>query len=366
MKVAIIGAGKAGLACAHELERHGIKPVIYERKGYIGEQWAHVIVSMEIMDRPIKNPMAYLNNNFDIKIKPLNTLNKVVHIAPHKTTTIKGNLGYLYKSDQDKDSLNYQLYSQLNNTKVVFNEIGDYELLSKEYDYVVISTGNPIYTKELGCWQELVNSYVRGATVIGDFDPNTLIVWLDKDYCKDGYAYLTPFNDKKASLTHIITDVNEKEADHYWEAFLFRENIKYKIVEEYKLKHNLGIAYPRTYKNMIFAGAAAGGIDPFLGFGMLNAIRMGVAAARTIVKGYSYEKQIKHIIKKNFELKKFREAYNKLDNKELDNLISMIGLPGIKHLTYYSPLNVTKTGAVAIKLMEKLKSINNKNSIEDG
>jgi len=360
MRIAIIGAGKAGLACAHELERHGIKPVIYERNGYIGEQWAHVIASMEIVDRPIKNPMAYVKNNFAIKIKSLNKLTKVVHRAPHKITTIKGNLGYLYKSDRDKDSVKYQLYSQLKNTKVVLNQVGDYELLTKKYDYVVISTGNPNYTKQLGCWQELVNSYVRGATVAGEFDPNALIVWINKEYCKNGYAYLTPFSEKKASLTLITTDVNEKEIDHYWQVFLSRENIKYKILEEYKMKHNLGIAYPRIYKNIIFAGNSAGGLDPFLGFGLLNAITMGVAAARTIVKGYSYEEQINHIIKRNFELKKFREAFNKLNNKDLDNLISVIGLPGIKHLTYYSPLNITQIGSLAIKLMEKLKSINNK------
>ncbi|PRX33582.1 flavin-dependent dehydrogenase [Orenia metallireducens] len=360
MKVAIIGAGKAGLSCAHELEQYGIKPVIYEKNGYIGELGPCYCKYGNNGNRPIKNPMLYLKNNFGIKIKPLNKLTKVVHKAPHKTTTIKGSLGYLYKSDRDEDSVKYQLYSQLKNTKVVFNQVGDYELLAKKYDHVVISTGNPNYTKQLGCWQELVNSYVRGATVIGEFDPRALIVWLDKEYCKNGYAYLTPFNDKKASLTLITTDVNEKEIDHYWEIFLDRANINYKIIEEYKLKHNLGIAYPKVYKNMIFAGASAGGLDPFLGFGLINAIDMGVAAARTIIKGWSYEKQIKDIIKRNFELKKFREAYNKLDNKDLDNLISVIGLPGIRHLTYYSPLNITQIGSLAIKLMEKIKSINEK------
>lgn len=356
MRVAIIGAGKAGLACAHELERYNIKPIIYERSGHIGEQWAHVIANMEIVDRPIKDTIAYLDNSFGIKLKPLNTLNNVVHIAPNKRTTITGNLGYFHKSDADKDSVVYQLYSQLKSTKVLFNEVGDYECLSKEYDYVVICTGNPNYTKELGCWQEWINAYVRGATVIGDFDSNTLIAWLNTEYCKNGYAYLTPFSEKKASLNLITTDVNEKEVDHYWQVFLARANIKYKILEEYKLKHNLGVAYPRIYKNIILAGNSAGGADPFLGFGMLNAIIMGVSAARTIAKGWDYEEQIKSVIQRNFELKKFREAFNKLDNKDYDNIISIIGMPVIKQLLYYSPLNITKVGSMAVRLIAKLKS----------
>jgi len=33
MKVAIVGAGLSGLSCAIELERHKIKPVIFEKNG---------------------------------------------------------------------------------------------------------------------------------------------------------------------------------------------------------------------------------------------------------------------------------------------------------------------------------------------
>ncbi|WP_027340043.1 NAD(P)/FAD-dependent oxidoreductase [Halonatronum saccharophilum] len=364
MKIAIIGAGKSGLACAYELEKYGISPVIYERNGYIGEQWAHVVATMEIINRPKKDDKIYLKENFDIELKPINKLKKVIHKSPNKTTTIKGNLGYLYKSDRDVDSVKYQLYSKLKNTKVLFNEAGDYELLSKEYDYVVIGTGNGIYPDEMGCWIELVSAYVRGATVIGDFNPQTLIVWLNKDYCKNGYAYLTPFDKKKASLTLVTTDVNEKEIDYYWEAFLAGIDIKYKIIEEFKLAHNLGYAYPRIYKNIIFVGNSAGGVDPFLGFGMLNAITMGVAAARTIAKGWDYEKQIKPVIQNNLEMKRFRKAFDNLNNKGYDNLMTAISLPGIKHLLYYTPINVTKVGAVSLDLWEKIKSIN-KNDIRD-
>ena len=37
-----------------------------------------------------------------------------------------------------------------------------------------------------------MSTYVRCATVFGDFDPTSMTVWLNKDYCKNGYAYLTP------------------------------------------------------------------------------------------------------------------------------------------------------------------------------
>jgi len=66
-------------------------------------------------------------------------------------------------------------------------------------------------------------------------------MWINKDYCKNGYAYLSPFNSKKASVILVVTDVNEKEIDHYWKAFLDYENINYTIVEEFKQAHDTGL-----------------------------------------------------------------------------------------------------------------------------
>ena len=151
MDVAIIGAGLAGLSCAHELEKYGISPVIYERRNFIGEEFNHVGAALQIVHRPIKDAVNYFKNEFGIEIKPLNTVNSVVHRSINKTTTIKGNLGYFIERSKSQNDMKVQLHSQLKNTRILFNEAADYETLSKQYDYVVVANGHVDYTIELGC-----------------------------------------------------------------------------------------------------------------------------------------------------------------------------------------------------------------------
>lgn len=353
MDIAIIGAGLAGLSCAHELEKYGISPVIYERNSFIGEPHLHVSAILEIIHRPIKDSVKYFKKDFGIDIQPLNTLNRVIHNSPNKVTEIKGNLGYFFSRSKEPNDVKNQMYSKLRNTRVLFNEYGDYQLLSEKYDYLIIANGNIDFTNELGCWKQWLNTYVRGAIVLGDFDPNTLIVWLNKDYCKNGYAYLTPFDNKRASMIIIVTDVDEREVDRYWELFLYTENIKYTIIEEFKLHHSSGYVYPHRIGNMFLAGDAGGVIDPFPGFGQMSSITMGVMAARAIVEGKDYKELTKSIFKRNMQLHEFKRLFDITGNAGFDVLMASIGLPGIRHVLYYTPLNVIKLGSYVLKLIPK-------------
>ena len=353
MKVAIIGAGLAGLACAHELEKYGISPVIYERNGFIGETHAHVTASLHIVNRPIRDVVRYLKKNFDIDLKPSNTINRLIHYSPRKKRMIKGNFGYFFVRGKGENSIKNQLYAQLNHTKVVFNHLADYEKLLKENDYVIAATGNSNFAEELGCFYEWVTTHLRGAVVLGDFDPNTLTAWINKEYCKSGYAYLTPIDKQRASLSLIVPEVIERDIEYYWERFLYAENINYTITEEFRWKHKTGYVYPNHIGNLYFAGKARGGIDPFLGFGQAKAVIEGVMAARAIVKGKDYGKLIKPNIKKNKNIYEFRKAYNHASNEDYDRLITFLSLPGIKQLIYYSPLNVVKTGGMLLGFMNR-------------
>ena len=355
MNIAIIGAGVAGLACAHELEKYNIRATIYEKNSYIGEPISHVSALLELVDRPIVDCLRYIKNEFNIEITPLNTINKIITCSPNKMYEAKGNLGYFIKRGKDADDLKNQLHAQLNNTDIRLGEKVDYQTLSKQYDFVVIANGTPSISKELGCFRELFNGYVRGSVVSGEFDPNTLIAWFDKNYCKDGYAYLTPYNSQKAFIGLVISDINESETEFYWQLFKKAENIDYPVIEKFRINHVAGFVYPNTVKNMLLAGNAGGALSSFLGFGQFNSIIMGVMAARSMVYGVDYGSLLGNIKNKNKQKHQLRKAINKVKNKDYDKAAALIGLPGIKQLIYNTRLDVIKYGADSVEFMNRGK-----------
>ena len=59
MKVAIMGAGISGLSCAIILERNGIEPTIFEKRGRVGDRFINSEAMFDILNRPIKDCLSY-------------------------------------------------------------------------------------------------------------------------------------------------------------------------------------------------------------------------------------------------------------------------------------------------------------------
>lgn len=350
MKVAIIGAGLAGLACAHELERLGVVPDLYEKSSFIGEPFNHCTAMLRIVDRPHRGDyMKYFREKLFLDFTPLAPVRRMMHHGPTRRLMVRGkNLGFFFLRSNTRDSLKNQICSTLNRTRIFLNTTADVNTLKKKYDYVVAANGNLLFTREFGLLQTWFDGYVRAAVVHGNFDTERVDMYLNQHYCKKGYAYLTPLSEKKASLILVVEDCNEEDLNEYWNAFLYYENFKYPIIEESTQYHTSSFVYPKIHENLIFAGLAGGSIDPFLGFGQYNSLSMGVFAARTIVLGRDYHKQCEPMMKKNLQLYQLRQGFDRLNNKGYDRLISFLRIPGVRSALYKTPFNFLPHLAAAI------------------
>ena len=70
MKVAIIGAGLAGLSCAYELQKQGFMPDIFEKTTLIGENMELPVILLRMFETPIRDPIKFLKKEFGMQLIP--------------------------------------------------------------------------------------------------------------------------------------------------------------------------------------------------------------------------------------------------------------------------------------------------------
>ncbi|WP_026486339.1 NAD(P)/FAD-dependent oxidoreductase [Caldanaerobius polysaccharolyticus] len=343
MKVAIVGAGISGLVCAYQLESYGIKPVIFEAQSSVGSGYSHVGAVLQVITRPTVNPIMYEKVKFDIPVQPTAVLNRIVMNGPTARSVIKGNdLGWLFIRGPEENSLENKLY-RLIKSNVNFNtKIDDLEPLKKEFDYVVVATGNNYFAKQYGCWQDLMETWLKGAIVVGEFDPNTLVMWMNAAYAKSGYAYLAPYDSRRAIVAMMVPYISRDELEERWQLFLNMENITHEKIEGFLMQHSSGNVYPHVVENVYFIGSAGGVLEPFLGFGQYHAILTGCIAAKCIVEEKDYEKELLYIKSEFNKMFVFRKALDRMTNRGYDFIIKFLGFPGLNKLIYGTGINAVR------------------------
>lgn len=354
VKVAIIGAGMAGLSCAHELERHGIEPVIFERNDMVGEMYPHVSAILQIFNRPVRKPLKHLLREYNIDLKPLNPVKHITMISEGTASTVSGDLGTFFRHGVTPESIEKQLEAKVK-SKIIFNTHGNYKTLKDEFDYVVVATGTNTPAKELGCWKELLSTVVYGAVILGDFRTDSMTTWFNTRYAKSGYAYLTPFNEKRASLILIVPNIRRNQILDYWNTFTKEENIKNEVVQTFLTEHSSGFVYPHMVGNVFLAGVTGGTVDPFLGFAAIYSIVTGVSAARSIALGLDYEEQIKNYADVNNAVYEYRVVLNSFNNSQFGMLVKGLGAPIIRNLIYNTNINFVKHGSKVLYASRRLK-----------
>ena len=357
MKVAIIGAGLGGLSCAHEFEKHGITPTIFEKKRRIGEDVDFVTSTLQLFERKHGDPLKYVKDNFNLDLMPLNILRNIEMYSPNEKTIVKGTRGYIFCRGEAGHSIESQLASYVK-TPITFYKHMYIDDIRKDYDYVINATGSYDYAKQRGIFTPHYQAFVRIAVLSGSFDKSTIKMWVNNEYSKQSFAYLLPHSPNKACLAVIADKITHTELDYYWEKFITLENVKYTIVKTRDAIHETGIVYPHKIDNVYFVGSSGGFIGSVLGFGMINAITTGAFAARSIIFKTDYEKLIKPIIKyilKNYEL---RKVINTFDNNDYDKLIEFLGLPVVKQIIYNNPLARIQHGSFVAKIYNRVKNNN--------
>ena len=355
MNVAIIGAGISGLSCAVELQRHGIIPVIFEKKSSSGYSMNFFSVILKMFHRTKDNPIDFISSKYGLQINPHSKVKKIIMEGPNRSFSAKGNHGYVFKRGEDADSLENQIAKNLSVTILNNNDV-DIDDIKDSFDYIVVATGDDKIAKKLNVWNARFAAHSRIATVLGSFDVNTINMWIDTKYAKNGFCFMVPETEKKAYISLTINEITFSEIDHYWGEFLRTRDLPYQVIETCDREDVVGFCKPVKIDNVIFTGNTAGVIDSTFGFGTLNAIESGFLAARSIINNTNYYESLKPITEYVKKLCEFRTALDDFDNKDYDNLMLLMSMPGIKQVLYNTSIGNAGNTTVLASLLNKIKT----------
>jgi flavin-dependent dehydrogenase len=341
LKVAIIGAGLAGIACALELEKKGIIADVFEKDNNVGWAWAEVSFWPNILYQSIGDQRDYLKKKFDVDIRPITECRTNIIKSPNRQMIIKGNLGYFIPRGKGNESLENQLILQLRKASIQYNTPTDYKELIKKYDWVVIATGRDAEARELNVWEDLGTVRIAQGVAIGNFDPDSGSMYMNTAYAGTGFARLTPFNSVQAILSLYAIGMDGYPIEDLFNRFLQTEGlggleVLYTMILP---PYYSGRVNKFQIGNILLAGRSAGLAESLIGTGSVEALSSGVLAARAIADNEDYETTMKTLQEHIDNVSSFRKVINRFDNNDFDKMVSLLNTPGIKQLLYNTGMN---------------------------
>lgn len=352
MKIAIIGAGIGGLACALECEKLGVIADIYERDYSVGWPWLSVNFWPTVILRSMGDPLVYMKKNYDIEVTPINECKTIILKSPNKEIKVQGKLGYFISRGKGSESKeNHLLRNLKKGTAIHYNSLVDYKMLSSNYDYVVIATGRDNEARELNVWEDEGIMRIAGGIALGDFHDETGMLYLNTEYAGSGYARITPF-----SPTEAIIGLYDDRHDEFDTDMLFAKFLKYEKLDNLEFLYKFTVppfttGHVKKFRvgNILLVGRSAGLTERFLGVGAPEALMSGVLAARAMILNQDYDELIKPLQNHVENISAFRKAIENFENKDFDRLLSLLEIPGTKEIIYKTPINFADSFGALLK-----------------
>ncbi len=328
MKVAIMGAGLSGLACAITLEKNGIIPTIFEKRSRVGDRFVNCEIFLSILNKPAPDAIAYIGDQYNIYLHPISHIHTLVLYSERQKAEIRGHLGFCNLRGRDRNSFENQLARQVQ-SKIIYNSEYTYEQLLQDFTHVVMAPGDADYADRLGNFRLDYASTLVGYNVSGNFNRNTVRVWMDNHIIPDGYGYLVPVSEKEANIVIWYPKYPERQNLNYQTSL---ENLmktvgaelqqSFTVLEHFEINnYQIGICrYPRI-GNTYFTGNCFGSITPYLGFGQFVSILTGIYSALDICGTHQYPELTKPL-RRNYENSLvLRRAWEGFSNRQFDWMV---------------------------------------------
>ena len=321
----MVGAGIAGTTCARELHKLGHEVEIFE---------------MSTEDEPTRprqmEGSVNLLQNIP-EIEPDHHMKRIKLHSPSVMASLNGKLGFFYevggtngidaKARKNIERLLPIQYStkiekkaQLNKFQVIVAADGYRSLVAKEAGLIVSRTPS------------LIGVGV-GLTVKGDFDPESIEVWLDNHFSLHGYSYVIPFSKHEASLVSASTGKTINQAFY---SKRLKELVQLRNWElqgewvDFECRYDFS-SY--STDNLYVIGNAGSFTDPAFGFGLKWAVHSAKLCARAIHENIDYNFLLHRELLPELEsFQVMRKFFDAAKNRDYDKFVKRFKNPLVKKL----------------------------------
>jgi flavin-dependent dehydrogenase len=315
--VKILGAGLSGLTAAALLAKEGKKAAVHEKAESVGK----VVDDVQAI-RNYEHDYDILDffKKEGIVVKHAKPIYKIVKYAPSgKSMTVHSEnskpIFYSVKRGADKSSVEMQMYNKAldNGASVKFDAKEDI----KKTDADIVSVG-PLYNN---IWA------FGGVYEVPDIDPETILFFMDNDYCPKGYIYAVPYGKNELTIAATTFDIKCKLPELF-SKFTKENKVIKEILDGAKfLRYTSGYSYSNIpisaeINGRRIVGSSAGFLDPSRGFGIKYALWSGILAAKSILDNASYDTLWREAFEKEFlDSMKRRFLLEKMSNEDYEKLI---------------------------------------------
>jgi flavin-dependent dehydrogenase len=286
-RIAVVGAGIAGLTCALDLaEHHDVE--IFEACQQNRES------------RPLQmeGALYYLDN-----IPPLEStypVNKLELTSENETAIFKGNIGHLFMIG-GTEGVDARLRKKVSSRVDIrhSSNITDIDMLS-DYDAIVAADG---YRSRIAMMAGMREERAEltglgiGLTVKGNFEVGATISLFDNNYAPGGYLYLIPISEHRASLVSA-------SIGHGFNAAAIRQRLRdyagfhgFTVLEEWTDIEKWYRFNSYQKDNIYVIGGAASFTDGTYGFGLKYSLQSARICAQAINSGKNYQDMLAPVLK---------------------------------------------------------------------
>jgi digeranylgeranylglycerophospholipid reductase len=325
-KIAVVGSGIAGTTCALVLHKLGHEVEVFEMSAK----------DEATRPRQMEGSVYLLHNVPEIEHDHL--IRSIELHSPNVTASLNGKIGRLYEVG-GTNGIEAKARKHVERLLPIHysTKIKSKTQLQDKFQVIVTADGySSVIAKESGLLASKIPTQIGvgvGFTVKGDFDPESIEIWLNNYFSLNGYSYVIPFSKHEASLVSVSIGKPVNQAT-------YRERLKELVQSRNWELHSAWVDFESWYdfssyakENLYVVGNAGSFTEPAFGFGLKWAIQSAKLCARAIHENIDFNQLVRKELLPDFEsFQIIRKSFENAKDSDYDRFVKRFKNPLVKKL----------------------------------